>query len=98
EVVGGVPAGVSADDDSYARLRSDGLARRRWVKLGPTSAIEARSEDGPVYDPGRWRVEEDNGELMVSNVVPRLTTANRLLTGVRGRVVEEGRVSVSGSA
>ena len=98
DVLGGVPAVVSADDDAYARLRSDGLAPRRWVKLGPTSAIEGLSEDGPVYDAACWRVEEDDGELVVSNVVRRLTDATRLRTGIRGRVVEGGRVSVSGSA
>ena len=98
DVLTAVPAVVSADDDAHARLRSDGLVPRRWVKLGPTSAIEGLSEDGPVYDASRWRVDEDDGELVVSNVVPRLTTVNRLRTGVRGRVVEEGRLSVSGSA
>jgi hypothetical protein len=97
-VLGAVPAVVTADDDAQARLRLAGLAPRRWVKLGPTSAIEEVAGEGPVYDASRWRVEEDDGELVISNLVPRLTEANRLRTGIRGRVVEEGRVSVSGSA
>jgi hypothetical protein len=96
DVLGSVPAIVTADDDAYARLRAAGLAPRRWVRLGPTSAIEEIAGEGPVYDASRWRVEEDDRELVISNVVPRLTAATRLLTGVRGRVVEEGRVSVSG--
>ncbi len=98
EVLGSVPAVVTADDDAHTRLRAAGLEPRRWVKLGPTSAIESRDGSGPIYDATRWRVEEDDGELVVSNLVPRLTEAKRLATGVRGRVVAEGRVSVSGSA
>jgi hypothetical protein len=97
EVLGPVPALVTADDDAHASLRASGLAPRRWILLGPTSAIESRSEDGPVYDAARWDVEEDGGELVVTNRAPRLTVARRLRTGVRGRVVEAGRVSVSGS-
>jgi hypothetical protein len=98
EVLGTVPALVTADDDAYTSLVASGLAPRRWILLGPTSAIESRSEDGPVYDAARWNVEEDDGELVVTNRAPRLTAARRLRTGVRGRVVEAGRVNVSGSA
>lgn len=96
DVLGSVPAVVTADDDARGRLRSAGLAPRRWVKLGPTSAIEDVAGEGPVYDASRWRVEEDDGELVISNVVPRLAGATRLRTGIRGRVVEDGRLSVSG--
>jgi hypothetical protein len=97
DVLGAVPAVVTADDDAHARLRASGLAPRRWVLLGPTSAIEGRGEDGPVYDATRWDLEEDGGELLVTNRAPRLTAARRFRTGVRGRVAETGRVSVSGS-
>jgi len=97
EVLGSVPAVVAADDDAHARLRAAGLAPRRSVQLGPTTAIEGLDQNGPVYDATRWSVEEVDGELVVSNLVPRLTEARQLRTGVRGRVVEEGRVSVSGS-
>jgi hypothetical protein len=89
-----VPAVVTADDDAHARLRAAGLEPRRWVKLGPTSAIEGRGESGPVYDATRWRVEHEDSELVVSNLVPRLTEARRLRTGVRGRIVEEGRLAL----
>jgi hypothetical protein len=97
-VLGPVPAVVTADEDAHARLRAAGLSPRRWLKLGPTSAIEGLGDDGPVYDASRWRVEELGGELVVSNIASRLTDATRLRTGIRGRVVEDGRVSVSGSA
>jgi len=95
DVLGPVPAVVTADEDAHARLSAGGLSPRRWLKLGPTSAIEGLGDDGPVYDASRWRVEERDGELLVSNAVPRLTDATRLRTGIRGHVVEDGRLSVS---
>jgi hypothetical protein len=97
EVLGPVPAVVTADSDADTRLRAAGLSPRRSVRLGPTTAIEGPGADGPVYDATRWDVEEFDGELLVSNLVPRLTEARRLRTGIRGRVVGDGRVSVSGS-
>jgi hypothetical protein len=97
EVLGPVPAVVAADDDANARLRAAGLAARRSVQLGPTTAVEGLDQNGPVYDATRWSVEEVDGELVISNLVPRLTETRQLRTGVRGRVVGEGRVSVSGS-
>ena len=93
EVLGSVPAVVTADDDAHARLDAAGLAPRRWVKLGPTSAIEERPQDGPVYDATRWRVEEDAGELLISNRVPRLTPARALRTAIRG-VRASGRITL----
>ncbi|HKF90136.1 MAG TPA: hypothetical protein VKC52_01520 [Acidimicrobiia bacterium] len=97
DVLARVPAVVAADDDAHTRLRAAGLTPRRSVQLGPTTAVEGLDADGPVYDAVRWGVEEADGELFVSNLVPRLTEARRLRTGVRGRVVGDGRVSVSGS-
>ncbi len=92
-----MPAVVSADAAAHARMRADGLAPRRSVQLGPTTAIEGLDQSGLVYDATRWSVEEVDGELVISNLVPRMTEARQLRTGVRGRVVREGRVSVSGS-
>lgn len=97
DALGPVPALVTADSDAHTRLRDAGLTPRRSVRLGPTTAIESLDADGPVYDAARWDVDTDPGELVVSNLVPRLTPARRLRTGVRGRVVEVGRISVSGS-
>jgi hypothetical protein len=97
DALGSVRAVVTADDDAHARLRAAGLTPRRSVQLGPTTAIEGLDADGPVYDAARWDLDVDGGELVISNLVPRLTPARRLRTGVRGRVVGDGRVSVSGS-
>jgi hypothetical protein len=94
EVLGPVPAVVTADAGAHARLRDSGLAPRRWVRLGPTSAIEGIEGDGARYDATRWDVQAgDDGELVISNRVPRLTPARALRTGVRGSVVAEGRLA-----
>jgi hypothetical protein len=94
EVLGGVPAVVTADPDAHARLRSRGLAPRRWVCLGPTSAIEGLEDEGLIYDAARWSVEADGGELVVTNLVRRLTACTRLRTGVRGAVSDPGRIEL----
>ena len=87
---GGLTAVATVDEGAHARLRAAGLAPRWWVKLGPTSAIEAG--DWLRYDAERWQVEPDpgTGELLVTNLVPRLTGCDRLRTGVRATAVEPG--------
>lgn len=97
EVLGPVPAVVAADGEAHTQLRAAGLAPRRSVQLGPTTAVEGLDQNDPFYDATRWSVEQIDGELVISNLVPRLTEARQLRTGVRGRVVAEGRVTVSGS-
>jgi hypothetical protein len=91
---GGLAAVATADEDAHARLRAVGLAPRRWVKLGPTSAIEAG--DGLRYDAERWQVEPDAStrELLVTNRVPRLTGCDRFRTGVRATVPEPGLLTI----
>lgn len=92
EVFAAVGAVVAADADSEARLSGAGLQPGRWVRLGPTSVIRAPRDDGFTYDTARWQVDDDDGRLLLSNVAPRLTRSDRLPTGVRGHVVEPGRL------
>lgn len=94
EVLGPVPAVVTADADAHTLLRAAGLAPRRWLRLGPTSAIESLGDDSAVYDSDRWRVAEVGGELVITNLAPRLTACTRLRTGVRGVLPEPGRIAV----
>jgi hypothetical protein len=94
EVFGPVHAVVTGDAEANTRLRAAGFAPRRWVRLGSTSAIETGGSDVAVYDRARWLVEEDGGELVITNLVPRLTECARLRTGVRGVVAEPGRIAV----
>jgi hypothetical protein len=95
DVLGAVPAVVTADEDAHARLHAGGLNPRRWLRLGPTSAIEGLEDDGPVYDAARWSVEADGDELVVSNIAPRFTGCARLRTGVRGGITEPGRLALA---
>jgi hypothetical protein len=92
EVFEPVPTVVVVDANARERLHDAGVATRGWLKLGPTNVFQGATDDGYTYDPERWRVETDGGELLVTNLVPRLTPAERLPTGIRGRVTEPGRV------
>jgi hypothetical protein len=85
---------VAADDDAAARLAAADLPVARWLRLGPTSALSTPSDDALVYDHRRWRVEEDDGELRLTNVASRLTPCERFRTGLVGRVLAPGRLAL----
>lgn len=59
---------------------------RWWLRLGPTSAFECAARAGAHFDAARWLVDAREGEIVVSNLTPRLTPARALPTGVRGHV------------
>jgi hypothetical protein len=88
----GVGAVVAADADAARRLAAAGLPTGRWARLGPTSAVSTPGDHALAYDAGRWRVDEEGGELLVTNRVDRCTSCEALATGVRGRVVAPGRI------
>jgi hypothetical protein len=94
EVFASVGAVVAADADAATRLTAAGLSVARWLRLGPTSAVSTPTDPALVYDDTRWRVEEDAGNLVLTNLVPRLTACDRFRTGVRGRVVAPGRLAL----
>jgi hypothetical protein len=94
EVFEAVGAVVAADRDAAQRLGGAGIESGRWVRLGPTSVIAGRGEDLFEYDPSRWRVDDGDGELLLTNLAQRLTPCDRLATGWRGQVVEPGRLRV----
>ena len=93
-VFASVGAVVAADTDAAARLSAAGLPVARWLRLGPTSAFSTPADETLVYDHTRWRVDEEDGALVITNLVPRLTACERLRTGVAGRVVEAGRLAL----
>ena len=95
DVFAGVDAVVAGDDEAWQRLRAAGLPTGRWVRLGPTSAISAPGHDELAYDPTRWQVDEDGGELVITSLADRLTPCDRFRTGVRGLVTEPGRILVA---
>jgi hypothetical protein len=93
--LGSVPAVVCASADAVRRLQAAGLQPRGWVKLGPTSAFQGPDDDAFVYDETRWQVDEDDGELLITNIAERLTASERLHTGVRGTVTASGRLAIT---
>ena len=93
-VFASVGAVVAADADAAARLSAAGLPVARWLRLGPTSAFSTPADETLVYDHTRWRVDEEDGALVITNLVPRLTACERFRTGVAGRVVEPGRLAL----
>jgi hypothetical protein len=95
EVFAPVHAVVAADDTAERRLRDAGLPTGRWLRLGPTSAVCAPGDETLRYDHGRWQVDEDGAELRLTNLVPRLTPCEAFRTGVRGEVVEPGRIRLA---
>jgi hypothetical protein len=99
EVFATVPTIVTVDDDAATRLTATGLEVRRWLTIGPTSALQGRDDDAFVYDPTRWKIESSNpgagGELLITNLVDRLTPCDRFHTGRRGEVLEPGRLRPS---
>jgi hypothetical protein len=85
---------ATADDDAYDELTAGGLAPRRWVKLGPTSAWE--EEPGTLtYDASRWEARDVDGTITLTSVVDRLTPCERLPTGVHGRVDTPGTITLA---
>src|SRR5262245_31099831 len=98
EVFGSVPTVVAVDDDAATRLAADGIPARRWLTIGPTSALQPLDDDALVYDATRWEIESSNpngvGELVITNHVDRLTPCHRLRTGRRGEVLEPGLLRI----
>jgi hypothetical protein len=89
-----VLAVVAADDDAAARVAAAGLPVARWRRLGPTSAVSTPSDDALVYDHTRWRVDADDGDLRITNLVWRLTPCDGFRTGLSGRVLAPGRLAL----
>lgn len=82
---------VAARPGAFERLTEAGLTPHRWLDVGPVLALEDAPGAGACFDPERWTVTSDGGELVVSSPVPRLTTFDGLRTGLRGEV-HDGRI------
>ncbi len=95
DVFAGVGAVVAADRAAADQLVAAGREPHRWVRLGPTSALSGPEPGTLRYDADRWRLDEDGeGRLLITNLAPRLRGCERLPTGVRGRVVEPGALTL----
>ncbi len=94
EVFGPLRAVATADDEAHAALTAAGLEPRRWIKLGPTSALECGARAGAHYDGGRWQVDvapdgDGAGELLLTNLVDRYQPCAGLRTGLSGSVTTD---------
>jgi len=90
-----VGAVAAADAPADTRLRDAGVPTARWQPIGPTSAVSTVGDETLDYDADRWHVDDDAGELIVTNRVARLTACDGFRTGITGRVVEPGRLTLA---
>ncbi len=90
-----VGAVAAADGDAASRLAGAGVPTARWQQVGPTSAMSTPGDAMLDYDADRWRLEDEAGELLITNLAPRLTPCDRFRSGVAGRVVEPGRLTLT---
>ncbi len=96
DVFASVSTVVAADADAARRLAAAGISPGRWARLGPTSAFAQPGHDHYRYDASRWRVDETDGELLLTNVAERLTPCDRLRTGARGAILAAGVLRIDG--
>ncbi len=59
---------------------------RRWMELGPVHAMECQYGGGLHYDPLEWRIESDQGELVVSSRQGRCKSFDELATGIMAHI------------
>lgn len=87
DVFGAVPV-VGARPRAHRRLVDEGLRPHQWVPLGPTVAVECTERAGAHVDAEEWRVDEANGEILLTSRHFRALPLRRAPTGVTGAVVE----------
>jgi len=94
EVFASVRAVVASGTTARARLACAGVTAGLWLRLGALSAVAYPGETELRYDPTRWQVEAAGNELLLTNLVDRLTRSDRFRTGFRGRVPHPGRIAL----
>ena len=91
-IVSAVDAAVFADVPVVAvtdRAARDVIPSARWwLRLGPTNAFECEARTGAHYDATRWRVEQSEDHVTITNIAKRLTPSVQLMTDVRGQLVD----------
>jgi hypothetical protein len=87
---------IWARHDAMVQLAGAGPHVVPFVQLGPALAMGLPGRPGAVVDGKEWRVENDDGFLVVSNVAIRAARFDRVHTGVKGTVrsVENDVVTV----
>jgi len=59
---------------------------RRWQQIGPAAAMECVAGGGLHVDAEEWLLEEDNGEILVTNRLGRFPEITRVTTGLKGSI------------
>jgi hypothetical protein len=77
---------VFADPVAKVRLAALDIAAYSIVNLGPTLAMECPLRTGLHVDGREWRVREQDGEIRVTSLLPRLHPFNDFATGFNGSV------------
>lgn len=73
--------------DAYAAIRSvQGVSARRWVEVGPVTAIECSAGAGAHFDRYEWDIDAEDGTLVVTSRLPRCLDFSGWRSGIRGRV------------
>jgi hypothetical protein len=75
--------------DAYGALWSLGLEPRALVFLGPAVAVECATGHGAHVDTAEWRVEVEDGQILVTSLRERARPVVRLETGLTFPVTVE---------
>jgi hypothetical protein len=87
---------VWARPDAAARLADASVTVLQFILLGPALGLGVPGRPGVMVNGAEWKVETDNGELVVSNMRQRAATFDQVPTGLRGSVrsTSDGALSV----
>lgn len=87
---------VWARSDALPKLGDVAPQVLPYVMLGPALALGIPGKSGVVVNAAEWMVDKDGDELVVSNARDRLTTFDRVRTGLRGSVgaVADGALAI----
>lgn len=88
EVFGAVPV-VGARPGAYERLRAVGLTPHWFVLCGPAVAIAVEPGGPARVDSAEWKLDEQDGRILVTSLLPRETTFDRTPTAILGALVDD---------
>jgi hypothetical protein len=73
--------------DAYDTVKDvGGIVARRWVEVGPVTAIECTAGQGAHFDRYEWNIEVVDGEFIISSRLPRSLNFSHWHSGVRGGI------------
>lgn len=85
ELLAGVEV-VWARPGARAKLAELGPRLAQLVMLGPALAMGQPGESAASVNPTEWRLDEADGDVVVTSIAERATSFDRAPTGIRARV------------